>query len=119
LKNDLFINEIDISNFNTFYVSNNVNKNNYYASTLFSIRSKKYILSILKDLNIEFNKDEIINENIRQINFSLNIDKHIETFLLQNFINNNIFYNYLENMENSFYYLDLEFKLINTILNMR
>jgi len=120
LKNDLFFNDIDISNFNTFYVSNYINKNNYKACNLFSIRSKKYILETLKELNMEFNKEEdLINKNIKQINYTLNIDKHIETFLLQNFINNNILSNYLVNMENSFYYLDLEYKLIDNIQNMR
>jgi hypothetical protein len=113
LKTDLFLN--DITKFNKYYVSNNIINSNNSSATLFSIRSKKYMMDLLKELN---NEDTIDDFN-SQINISLNIDRPIETFLFHNFINKNILLNYLENMESSFNYFDLECNLIDIISNMR
>ena len=117
LKRDLFDTNSSLL-CNDYFMSNNqVNYSFDCINTLFSVRSKKYMIELIKQ-NSEMN-----NDNINKVGFTyktLNIRNPIEHVLFKNNINKNINGVYLEGFEkNNITYLDNEYKLIDILLNIR
>jgi hypothetical protein len=112
--NSNFLNNNNINIFNNFYVSNQLYNNYNMINSLLSIRSKKYILKLLQD-NYNENDFDLEYNNVDSVYKLLNINKQFEKHKFNDYINKEISISYLEKMENFFYYLDFEYKIIDIL----
>jgi hypothetical protein len=105
---------------NDYFMSNNkINHSFDCVNTLFSIRSKKNMIALIKNYNENNNEKYGNNNNIGGFTYKmLNIRNHIEPILFKNNINKNIDAAYLEGFEKNITYIDNEYKLVDILLNI-
>jgi hypothetical protein len=119
LKCDLFNNNSSLW-LNNYFISNNNTNIVDSINTLFSIRSTKYMIELVKNYsktNNETNNET--NNDFGDFTYkTLNIRNPIE-HIFKNNINKNINLVYLEEFERNIIYIDKEYKLVDILLNMR
>jgi hypothetical protein len=102
----------DITFFDTKYIEENYLVTNLfsnnYINSLFSIRNKNYMISLIKS-----SKD--LSNNLNELNQKMNIKSSIENVLFNNFINTKILRVNLEKIQNSLFFLDSESNILEKI----